>query len=164
MEEHMKNEREEMPEETPLVLVVEDDVEFLSFIISELEESYRIISAAQGREGLRLAREHLPDMVVTDLMMPIMGGAELCQKLKSDPETSHIPVIMLTAKASVESQIEGIGNRCGRLYHQAADHRTASYPDEKPASKRESCCASASTWISGLPAGRVLHRLRIRIF
>jgi len=104
----MKNEREEMPEEIPLVLVVEDDVEFLSFIISELEESYRIISAVQGREGLRLAREHVPDLVVTDLMMPIMGGAELCQKLKSDPETSHIPVIMLTAKASVESQIEGL--------------------------------------------------------
>ena len=104
----MKNEPDEPAEERPLILVVEDDLDFLTFIASELEESYRVISAPHGREGLRLAREQIPDLVVTDLMMPIMGGVELCHELKESTETSHIPVIILSAKVAVESQIKGL--------------------------------------------------------
>jgi DNA-binding response OmpR family regulator len=104
----MNDEQENALEEVPLILVIEDDVDFLSFMVSELEESYRVISATQGRDGLRMAQECFPDLVITDLMMPIMGGEELCHELKTGTETSHIPVIMLTAKSSVESQIQGL--------------------------------------------------------
>lgn len=104
----MKNKQEESLEEIPLILVVEDDVDFLYFMVSELEEVYQVISATQGRDGLRLAQEHYPDLVVTDLMMPIMDGAELCRELRACSETAHIPIIMLTAKSSVESQIQGL--------------------------------------------------------
>lgn len=94
--------------ECPLILVVEDDVDILSFIAMELGEEYRVLKAVDGQEGLELAMEHIPDLVVTDLMMPGMDGISLCHELKTNPETSHIPVVMLTAKTSVESQLEGL--------------------------------------------------------
>ena len=94
--------------ERPLVLVVEDDVDILAFIAMELMEDYRVLKAVDGREGWELALEHVPDLVVTDLMMPVMDGIELCGKLKNNPTTSHIPIVMLTAKTSQESQLEGL--------------------------------------------------------
>ena len=66
------------------------------------------MEAANGREGLATAMETIPDLIVTDLMMPVMGGVELCRSLKTAVETAHIPVIMLMVKTSVESQIEGL--------------------------------------------------------
>jgi DNA-binding response OmpR family regulator len=92
----------------PLVLVVEDDVDILSFIAMEFAEDYRVLKAADGHEGLELALEHMPDLVVTDLMMPAMDGIELCRQLKGNPITAHIPVIMLTARTSQENQLEGL--------------------------------------------------------
>lgn len=92
----------------PMVLVVEDDVDILSFIAMELVEDYRVLKAVDGQEGLELALQHIPDLVVTDLMMPVMGGLELCRRLKADPATSHIPVVMLTARTSEENQLEGL--------------------------------------------------------
>ena len=92
----------------PMILVVEDDLSFLSFMVAELEEYYQVVTATNGRLGLKQAVEHLPDLVITDLMMPVMGGGEMVRELKSGVETSHIPVMMLTARDSLESEIEGL--------------------------------------------------------
>ena len=92
----------------PLVLVVEDDEDIRDFIIQGLGTSYRVEHAENGKLGLNIAKKHIPDLIITDLMMPVMDGIELCKNLKTSVETSHIPIIMLTAKASVESQLEGL--------------------------------------------------------
>ena len=89
------------------VLVVEDNNAFRLFLQSELSVHFQVLSATNGSEGLRIAREKLPDVVVTDLMMPEMSGTRLCYEIKHDLRVSHIPVIMLTAKTSDEAQIEG---------------------------------------------------------
>jgi DNA-binding response OmpR family regulator len=89
------------------ILVVDDHSEFRNFLFAELSEKYQVILAADGKEGLQKAREELPDLIVSDVMMPVMTGTELCQQLKADLHVSHIPVILLTAKTSDEAQIEG---------------------------------------------------------
>ncbi len=99
---------EESLNETPLVLVVEDDADILSFIALELMDDYQVVKAVDGEDGLAKALEYIPDLVVTDLMMPGMDGIALCRELKTNPDTFHIPVIMLTAKTSEESQLEGL--------------------------------------------------------
>lgn len=90
------------------LLVIEDNDEVRHFIRLSLQNQYRILEAAGGEEGVRLAQQHIPDLVITDLMMPRMDGYQVCQALKQDERTSHIPVIMLTAKADLESRIEGL--------------------------------------------------------
>ncbi|WP_422082469.1 tetratricopeptide repeat protein [Ulvibacterium sp.] len=92
----------------PAILLVEDNEDMLHFIKTRLVETYRIIEARNGEEGIKMAMAHLPDLLITDLMMPKMDGMELCKKLKTNLETSHIPVIMLTARAGVENKIEGL--------------------------------------------------------
>ncbi len=91
-----------------LVLVVEDNPDLRSYIIEKFSKQYKVIEAENGEKGLRLAIEHIPDLVITDLMMPVMGGIEFCRKLKEHPVINHIPVIMLTAKADKDSRIEGL--------------------------------------------------------
>lgn len=90
------------------LLVVEDNIEFRAFLQEELSEKYTIIVANNGKEGLEKALHHQPDLVITDVMMPEMSGTEFCSLLKKDIQTSHIPVIMLTAKTSDKAQIEGL--------------------------------------------------------
>ncbi|MDD2256676.1 MAG: ATP-binding protein [Bacteroidales bacterium] len=89
------------------ILVVEDNVEFCQFLSQELSEYYDIITASNGIEGLEKLRTLQPDLVITDVMMPIMTGTELCHRIKTDVQISHIPVMMLTAKSSSEDQFEG---------------------------------------------------------
>lgn len=98
-----------LPGESSLVLVVEDNADVRAFIRSALSQAtYTILEAHHGEAGLVSARQHVPDLVITDLMMPVMDGYALCRALKADERTSHIPVVMLTAKAGVDSRIEGL--------------------------------------------------------
>jgi DNA-binding response OmpR family regulator len=91
-----------------LVLIVEDNADILWFLCNELGNEFGLIEAVDGSAGLKLAKEHMPDLIITDLMMPRMDGYELCEKLKSDVLTSHIPIIMLTAKATIGDRLKGL--------------------------------------------------------
>lgn len=90
----------------PLILIADDHPDIRAHIRQKLTK-FRIVEASDGAEGLDISVEHLPDLIITDLMMPKIDGVEFCKKLKTDERTSHIPVIMLTARASVENRIEG---------------------------------------------------------
>jgi signal transduction histidine kinase/DNA-binding response OmpR family regulator/ligand-binding sensor domain-containing protein len=92
----------------PIVLVVEDNVDLRDYIREFLEADYAVHEAGNGKEGLDKALELVPDLVISDVMMPEMDGMELCQALKQDVLTSHVPVILLTARAGMDSKIEGL--------------------------------------------------------
>ncbi len=90
------------------VLIVEDNDDMRHFIKEQLMQDYTIIQAGNGKTGLQKAVELVPDLIITDLMMPQMDGLTLCKRLKTTIGTSHIPVIMLTAKAGIENKLEGL--------------------------------------------------------
>jgi signal transduction histidine kinase/ligand-binding sensor domain-containing protein/DNA-binding response OmpR family regulator len=89
-------------------LIVEDDRDMQKYIADELSPEYHVNVANNGNEGLTMVRNLMPDMIISDIMMPVMDGYELCRQVKSDELTSHIPVILLTAKSSEEHQIRGL--------------------------------------------------------
>ena len=89
------------------VLIVEDHSDFREFLAFELSSDYKVYTAPNGQEGLSLIKAHYPDLVVSDIMMPILSGIQLCHQVKSDIQISHIPVILLTARSSDESKIQG---------------------------------------------------------
>ncbi|RAJ32159.1 hybrid sensor histidine kinase/response regulator transcription factor [Pedobacter cryoconitis] len=93
----------------PAILLVEDHSDILKYIAQELEEEYFILKANDGVEALALLEKHQVNLVVSDIMMPGMDGLDLCRSIKTDINYSHIPVILLTAKSSVDSRIEGLG-------------------------------------------------------
>ncbi len=92
----------------PLLLLIEDNPDVMTYLKTCLSSNYRVVSAVNGQEGVELATQQIPDLVVTDVMMPVMNGYEVCRFLKNDERTSHVPVIMLTAKVGFESRIEGL--------------------------------------------------------
>lgn len=92
----------------PLVLIVEDSPDVVRYLRICLQNDYRLISAANGIEGVSKALDQIPDLIISDVMMPEMDGYELCQKLKTNVETSHIPIVLLTAKGDIDSKIEGL--------------------------------------------------------
>lgn len=91
----------------PIILVVEDNADIRDYIADAFTDLYEVKTASNGKEGLHIATETIPDIVVSDIMMPVMNGIIMCQKLKSDIRTSHIPVILLTAKDSITDKEEG---------------------------------------------------------
>lgn len=91
-----------------LILLVEDNEDVLAYLSSFLGNDYQIATAKNGQEGMDKAFELIPDLIVSDVMMPQKDGFELCETLKKDERSSHIPVILLTAKADVKSKIEGL--------------------------------------------------------
>lgn len=90
------------------ILVVEDHPDLRAFIRRELQSEYELLEAPDGLIGLDLARSEIPDLVLTDIMMPQLDGYELCRRLKTDERTNHIPVVMLTAKSDSESRLAGL--------------------------------------------------------
>lgn len=90
------------------ILVIDDNADMRNLLQTQLGEQYYCYTAANGEQGLNVAREQLPDMVISDIMMPVMDGYELAEHLRADMLTCHIPIILLTAKGSVESRIKGL--------------------------------------------------------
>jgi len=103
----LKDQPSHVGDDRQIILTVEDNEDIRTHITDNMAE-YNVMEARNGVEGLQIAIEQLPDLVITDLMMPKMDGVELCEKLKTDERTGHIPVIMLTAKTGVEDRIEGL--------------------------------------------------------
>lgn len=92
----------------PLLLIVEDNTDLRAYIRLHLEDHYRVIERENGQLGLEAAQNQMPDLIISDLMMPEMDGIALCHRLKTDERTSHIPVILLTALATQESKLKGL--------------------------------------------------------
>lgn len=91
----------------PILLIVEDNEDIRTYIADSFCLDFEILTAANGREGIDIAVERLPDIIVSDIMMPVVDGIELCQTLKQDARTSHIPIILLTAKDTEDNKTEG---------------------------------------------------------
>jgi signal transduction histidine kinase/DNA-binding response OmpR family regulator len=94
--------------ETPIALIVEDNIDVNNYLSNLLKDEFTILQAKNGETGIKLAFQYVPDIIISDVMMPIKNGVELCNTLKLDERTSHIPIILLTAKAGEENQIQGI--------------------------------------------------------
>ena len=92
----------------PILLIVEDNEDVITYLITVLADSYEVVAAGDGSEGFERACELIPDIILTDVMMPVMDGITMLNLLKNDPRTSHIPVVILTAKADVASKVEGL--------------------------------------------------------
>ncbi|RIA10578.1 signal transduction histidine kinase [Flavobacteriaceae bacterium MAR_2010_72] len=92
----------------PLLHIVEDDEDVRSFIVSIFESEYRIRESTNGKEGIQNALKEIPDIIISDIMMPKVDGIQLCNTLKQDERTSHIPIILLTAKSGNLNEIEGL--------------------------------------------------------
>lgn len=91
------------------ILVVDDEQDLLDLIEYNLKkEGYKVIKAENGLEGIKAAREHRPNLVLLDIMMPKMDGIETCEQLRADPELKHIPIIFLTARSDEKTEIEGL--------------------------------------------------------
>ena len=91
----------------PEVLIIDDNIDIRTYLRSVLSEKYNVSEAADGKAGLELARKIVPDIVLSDIMMPVMDGLAFCQQLKTDKAISHIPVILLTARSLDEQRAEG---------------------------------------------------------
>lgn len=104
---------EDPVEETskPVVLIVEDNKDVRDYLRLQLSDTYSVIEAVNGKEGVNMAVKYVPDVVISDVMMPIMNGMECCRRLKKELQTSHIPVLMLTAYGMDEQKIEAYS--CG---------------------------------------------------
>lgn len=98
----------EHEEHTDLVLIIEDNPDVRRYIRQSIAPHYRVLEAENGRKGVEIARQEVPDLIISDVMMPQMDGYEACRLIKEDEKTSHVPVILLTAKAGIEHKLEGL--------------------------------------------------------
>jgi DNA-binding response OmpR family regulator len=92
----------------PAILLVDDNEDILEFLADELSEKYHLLTAANGEEALNIIKSEVINLVISDVMMPVMDGFEFCRIIKSNVEYSHVPVILLTAKNTLQSKIEGL--------------------------------------------------------
>ena len=98
------------PDNAFTLLTVDDNADILAYLRTILQGRYKIFEAADGREGLEIAEKEVPDLIISDIMMPVMNGLDFCRQIKENIITSHIPVIMLTARSLDENQVEGYIN------------------------------------------------------
>jgi signal transduction histidine kinase/ligand-binding sensor domain-containing protein/DNA-binding response OmpR family regulator len=98
----------ELKSEKDIILVVEDHNDLRKYIKDSLSENFNVIESPNGKDGLENALDKIPDLIISDVMMPEMDGYTFCKKIKSNEKTNHIPVILLTAKASTEDKLEGL--------------------------------------------------------
>ena len=91
----------------PILLVVEDNNDIRDYITISMENNYHVLTATNGKEGMELANKYIPDIIISDVMMPEMDGIEFCKQIKRDIRTCHIPVILLTAKDSIQDKEDG---------------------------------------------------------
>ncbi|HEY4784685.1 MAG TPA: two-component regulator propeller domain-containing protein [Bacteroidales bacterium] len=91
-----------------VILLVEDNFDLRKYIVSRLSDKYKILEAENGEDGYTIATKEVPDLIISDIIMPRMSGIELCKKMKEELATSHIPIILLTAKITLEEKIEGV--------------------------------------------------------
>lgn len=94
----------------PVVLIVEDQTDMRQFIAKELLETYRVLEAANGKEAVSSLKENTVNLIISDVMMPVMDGFELCNVVKNDVDFSHIPFILLTAQHNLQSRLKGLNN------------------------------------------------------
>ncbi len=94
-------------EELPSLLIAEDNEDVIQYLVACLQDHYQLLITRNGQEGIDQAIAEVPDLILSDVMMPLKDGFELCETLKNDERTSHIPIVLLTAKADVESRISG---------------------------------------------------------
>jgi YesN/AraC family two-component response regulator len=94
--------------DNPLLLIVEDNLDVRKYIVEILGDVYKIVEACDGEDGLTKSFEEIPDLIISDIMMPKTDGIRLCKALKADSRTSHIPLILLTAKTTLKEKIEGL--------------------------------------------------------
>ena len=92
----------------PIILLVDDNKEILDFIESNLVGEYEVVKSIDGNEALKFLKENTVHLIVSDVMMPVMDGFELCRQIKSDVELSHLPFVLLTAKDTLQSKLEGL--------------------------------------------------------
>lgn len=97
-------------EHKPQILIVEDNIELRQYLTEQLENEYHIIEAKNGVQGLKIAQKFVPELIISDVMMPLMNGFDFCEQLKGNSQTSHIPVIMLTAKILETDRLKGINS------------------------------------------------------
>ncbi len=136
-------------DERPSVLVVEDHARIRAYIAQQLSDDYRVLEAADGAEGILIAEQFLPDLIVSDVMMPIKDGLELCDTLKASVHTGFIPIVLLTARSARHQRLEG-------LRHQADAYLTKPFDAEELALVIDKLIQERRRWRERLVgAGRV---------
>lgn len=90
------------------ILIVEDNNELRRFLWNILSETYTVLEATNGKEGLKYAQQYIPDLIISDIMMPVMDGLDMVKAIKADHDTCHIPIIVLSAKSSLDDRIAGL--------------------------------------------------------
>lgn len=97
----------EKEDHRPSILVVDDNDDFRAYIRQNLEAEYQVLEAANGEEGIQVAVDQIPDLIISDIMMPVLDGIEMCKQLKSDFRTSHVPIVLLTAVNNQQKMLDG---------------------------------------------------------
>ena len=103
-----EDEQFELPNQKPVLLIVEDNTDIVDYLERLLKDDYKLVKAFDGQEGLEKANSIIPDLIISDVMMPKMDGIQLCNSLKTNEKTNHIPIVILTAKSAFEHKLEGL--------------------------------------------------------